>query len=112
MRSLLVLSLIFVAAAAQADIPNPQSGIKTTKMSAAESETLYNAIPGQGILVASLRTLSQTAKVKRSADGLNQIVCIKTVQMIPKAAPTVSCTAQKSTNGKKLPIFKPAIKMG
>lgn len=119
MRSALVLAIALIGLAAQADIPAPHPLSQDGAIGAAESEVLYNAISGQAMPIDVLRTRNSAAKVLRSEDGLNQVICIKTVDLIIPAdmphhdkAVSYSCKTQKSSNGKALPVFKPAVRMG
>jgi hypothetical protein len=115
MRLALALAVVLGAFTAQADIP-PQhpAQIENGSIGAAESAVLFAAIPGDAILIASLRTKSSSGKVLRSVDGLNQVICISTSSfgIDPNQKSSVSCSTQKSVNGVALPVFRPARIMG
>lgn len=119
MKKMILVSIVsFLATAAMADIP-PMGGeptkevkISESKISGSAAESVYESIPGNGQMEASLRTMSVIYKVLRSKDGLDQVICHKTSVNMGRKKVSYECEAQSSNTEEVLKVYKPAIKMG
>lgn len=118
MKTMILVSIVSVlSTVALADIPNMGGGgakkdSTVTAISGAAAEAIYQSIPGEGKLEASLRTMSETYKVLRSEDGLDQVVCHKTNTLMGRKKVSYDCSAESSNTDKALPVYHPSIKMG
>lgn len=107
-----MISLMLLAGiSASADLIRPPN-YATKNLTGAEAEEMFETMGGVQMRGDSLRTLFSVYKVERSADGLKQVICEKTVYTMEKKPRSYRCTIQKSLDGKPLPRFKPAIRMG
>ncbi|MBC7464821.1 MAG: hypothetical protein H7256_02415 [Bdellovibrio sp.] len=118
MKKIILISIVsFLATAAMADIPQmpPAKEVKSVKVSeisGAAAEAVYESIPGAEKLEAGLRTMSVTYKVLRSEDGLDQVICHKTVNRMGRKGTSYDCSTESSKTETKLAVYNPPIKMG
>jgi len=117
MKAMILVSIVsLLASVSMADIPampvKKQSAVKETAISGAAAEAVYESIAGAEQMEAGLRTMTQTYRVLRAEDGMDQVICHKTVTRMGRISTTYECEAQSSKDGNKLQVFKPSIKMG
>lgn len=109
---------MLVTTTATADIPRPRAPrnpIYEITIEEDASQILYHAINGPEAYESQLRNSFTKYKVQRGADGLNQVICKRTVarQRVGRGAnETYRCIMQSSENGRPLPIYHPPVRMG
>lgn len=120
-KTILFTIATLLTTAVMADIPNfggdgngQQNEAATTesKVTGDAAEAMYESIAGEGTTEANLRTTIIAYKVLRAADGLDQVICRKTITTMGRKRTSYDCSTESSNNGKKLKVYKPAIKMG
>jgi hypothetical protein len=114
MKFLIVSSLLMAGAIAQADIPRPgvpTANISIGKIDGVAASALWESLKSKEIRGSALRTSSSSYKVLRAEDGLDQVVCERTVFTL-KNNSSVECFTETSLDGKELKEFKPHIRLG
>lgn len=114
-----VIAILGLTLSSFADIPLPHNGSHQTESSSrtfsgVQAKQTWTSIRSSEIRGSSngWAGYSETYKVLRSEDGLNQTVCSKQTFFRGNQAPLFSCTVEKSVNGRPLPVFVPVIRMG
>lgn len=110
MKFVLLMTAILFASNSFADIRR-SSSVDTRTITGKQAEKLMKTMDGKELLGSSLRTSSSVYKVNRSSDGLKQIICEATSDRL-KNTTSYRCSIETSTDGEKVPVFHPAIRMG
>lgn len=128
MTKLLCVAVLIAAQTALADVPRGRpgnggnnSGSVKSEIEGAAAEAVYESANVPVGNSASLRNGYDNYKVIRSKDGLNQMVCTLSVRAgtpdrrgrpSRESVRTYKCTAEQSTNGKKLAEYNPPRRLG
>ncbi len=107
----LLLSSIGMTSVSSADILRPPT-MKTRTLTGTKARELYDAMAVEKMRGDALRTQNSNYKVIRTASGLKQTICEQTNYTMMRKASTYRCTIQTSVDGTKIPVFRPAIRMG
>ena len=109
MKKIIFTALLLSTTLAFADYPRPPEErasreVKIDHITGDAAAALWETMSGKEIRGNSEHVATTSYKVMRTKDGLDQVICVKSVSRIRERS-SVDCTTQSSQDGEKLEIY-------